>query len=511
MSSESIHSNKRIAQNMILLYVRQIIVMFVSLYTSRIVLEVLGVENYGIYSVVGGLVAMFSVLSGSLTAAIGRFITYELGKGEKGRLCTVFSTSLNVQFILSFLVIILMLTVGRWFLNERMTIPTERLATANVVLYVSMFTFLVNLISVPYNAMIVAHERMNVFAYVSLLEVLLKLGLVYLLRLLSGDSLVNYVWLIFVVAMLIRVVYGLYCRVQFSECRYECRLDGKLLKEMLAFSGWNFIGSSSTILKNYGVDIVLNLFHGTAINAARGVAMQVNNAVNSFVGNFFMAVSPQLTKSYAAGDLPYVRKLSYASSKYGFYLLLLLSTPFVFETHKILSIWLVEVPEYAVVFVRLLLIDTLITSLSQPMIIVMLATGKIKWYQIVVGGINMLNVPLSYILLKNNYSPEVVLYVAICLSVLCLIARIFFLRVLAQFSVSIFVRDVLSRVFFVSLFSSITPYLLCYKLDAGNLRLFLIVLLGSLMTLLSVYFLGINRLERQFVVNKLKFILFRKG
>lgn len=276
--------------------------MMVSLYTSRVVLATLRVEDFGIYNVVGGVVTMFAIISTSLSSAISRFITIELGKGDLRRLKTVFSTAVVIQFLMALVVVILAELIGVWFLNNKMNIPEVRMNAANWVLQFSIFTFGVNLICIPFNALIIAHERMSAFAYVSILEVSLKLLIVYLLVLMSVDKLIVYGALLLVVAIVITFAYFIYCRRHFKECKCFCRIDRFLLKRMLSFSGWNFIGASSAILRDQGVNIAINLFCGPTVNAARGMAVQVNHAINSFAQNFMTALNPQITKSFAVGD-----------------------------------------------------------------------------------------------------------------------------------------------------------------------------------------------------------------
>ena len=317
-------NNRKIAKNTLLLYFRMLLTMAVSLYTSRIILNTLGVEDFGIYNVVGGVVAMFSIISGSLSAAISRFITYELGREGYDRLKVIFSSAVTIQVILAFLICILAEVGGVWFLNTQMNIPVERVVAANWVLQCSIFTFMINLISIPYNAAIIAHERMKAFAYVSILEVVLKLLVAFALYIVIFDKLKVYAVLLLIVALIIRFVYAYYCKRHFKECTYRFIYDKEVLREMAGFAGWNLIGSSAGVLKDQGVNIVINLFCGTTVNAARGIAVQVNNATQSFVRNFMTALNPQITKSYASSDSEYLMKLLYKGSRLSFYMLSLI-------------------------------------------------------------------------------------------------------------------------------------------------------------------------------------------
>lgn len=380
-------NNKRIAKNTLLLYIRMLFLMAVNLYTSRVVLNVLGVEDFGIYNVVGGVVAMFSMLSGSLSAAITRFITYELGTGDRESLKRIFSSAVTIQIGLAVLIILLAEAIGVWFLNIKMNIPDARIVAANWVFQFSILTFAINLISVPYNASIIAHERMSAFAYISILEAIGKLAIAFLIVVSPMDKLIFYAILMCAVALIVRFAYGIYCKRNFEECTYHFIFDKDLLKRMFGFAGWNFIGATSAVLRDQGGNVVINLFCGPAVNAARGIAFQVNNAVSGFVTNFMTALNPQITKSYAAGDRDYMMTLIYQGARLSFYMLLLLSLPVLINTHYILELWLKTVPEHAVLFVQLVLVFAMSESISHPLITAMLATGKIRNYQLVVGGL----------------------------------------------------------------------------------------------------------------------------
>ena len=353
--------------------------MAVSLFTSRVILNTLGVEDYGIYNVVGGIVTMFSVLSGSLSASISRFITFELGKGDFKRLKTIFSTGVNVQIGLSVLIIAIAEVVGIWFLNTKMNIPPERILAANWVFQCAIFTFVLNLLSVPYNAAIIAHEKMSAFAYISVIEVTLKLIIVYILMASPFDRLGTYAVLLFLVGAVIRFIYGYYCKRHFEECTYHFVIDKPILKEMTGFAGWNFLGNGAYMLNTQGVNILMNLYFGVAVNAARGVATQVDAALKQFVNNFTTAVNPQITKSYAQGDLDYMHKLVCRSAKLSAFLMLFFAVPIILETKTILTLWLKTIPEYATIFLQLTIISSFVdTVLANSLVTSMFATGNIK-------------------------------------------------------------------------------------------------------------------------------------
>lgn len=510
MNSDSSANNKRIAKNTLLLYFRMLLTMVVSLYTSRVVLGALGVEDYGIYNVVGGVVAMFSMLSGSLSAAISRFITFELGTGNKDKLKRVFSSSVTIQMGLSAIILVLAETAGLWFLNNKMVIPESRMYAANWVYQLSLLTFVINLISIPYNAAIIAHERMSAFAYISIFEAVSKLVVAYCIVISPIDRLILYAIMLTTIAIIIRLIYGSYCKRKFEECTYHFIYDHDLFKQMFGFAGWNFIGASSALLRDQGGNIVINLFCGPAVNAARGIAVQVNAAIHSFVTNFMTALNPQITKSYASGDQKYLMTLLFQGARLSFYILLLLSLPVIINTHYILKLWLGQVPEHTVLFVQLVLIFGMCESISSPLITAMLATGKIRNYQLVVGGFQMMNLPISYVFLRLGAIPETVLIVAIAISQLCLAARLYMLRGMIGLKARDFIKKVYLNVIIVTVLSSILPFVLSNILDENFISFVLLCIVALVSTFLIEFYLGCTLKERQFVISKVKTIIKKK-
>ena len=504
MSNQTSDNNKRIAKNTLLLYFRMLFMMVVSLYTSRVILNALGVEDFGIYNVVGGVVAMFTVISGSLSAAISRFITYELGKGDQSKLNRIFSASVTIQLLLSLIIVVLIESVGVWFLNTKMTIPMERMTAANWVLQFSIITFVINLISVPYNAAIIAHEKMSAFAYISILEAVGKLAIAFLIMWSPIDKLIFYAVLMCLVAIMVRFAYGHYCTKHFEECNYHFQWDKELLKNMFCFAGWNFIGASSAVLRDAGGNIVLNMFFGPSVNAARGIASQVNSAITGFVQNFMTALNPQITKSYASGDREYMMTLIFQGARLSFYMLLLLSLPVLINTHYILVIWLKLVPEHAVLFVQLILIFAMCESISNPLVTAMLATGKIRNYQIIVGGLQMLNLPISYVCLKLGCIPESVLIVAIVISQSCLVARLYMLRSMIGLSSVQYMKKVYFNIIVVALLAIAVPGLLSKYMEESFLSFVILSFAAIVCTIIVEFYVGCNGKEREFVVDKVK-------
>lgn len=477
--------------------------MAVSLYTSRVVLNALGVEDFGIYNVVGGIVAMFTVLSGSLSAAISRFITYELGKGNQDNLNKIFSSAVTIQLGLAGIIILLAETIGLWFLNAKMNIPEIRMGAANWVFQFSILTFAINLISVPYNASIIAHEKMSAFAYISILEAVGKLTIAFLIVISPMDKLIFYAILMCLVAIIIRFAYGNYCKRHFSECTYHFIWDKQLLKQMFGFAGWNFIGAASAVLRDQGGNVVINLFCGPSVNAARGIAFQVNNAVNQFVTNFMTALNPQITKSYASGEKEYMMTLIFQGARLSFYMLLLLSLPILTNTHYILELWLKTVPEHTVYFVQLVLIFALSESIAQPLITAMLATGRIRNYQIIVGGLQMMNLPISYLLLRLGFFPEIVIIIAIGISQCCLAARLILLKGMIGISIRKYLQKVYFNIISVSIAAVLLPLISTNYIEESFINFIFISLIAVICTITSIYFIGCNHQERQFIHQKL--------
>ena len=495
-------NNKRIARNTLLLYFRMLFLMIISLYTSRIVLNALGVEDFGIYNVAGGVVAMFSILSGSLSAAISRFITYELGKNNILKLKVIFSSAITIQIGLGIVIVFFGETIGIWFLNTQMNIPIERMVAANWVLQFSIITFIINLISVPYNAVIIAHEKMSAFAYISIFEAIGKLLIAYLITISPIDKLIFYAILMCVVAIAIRLLYGYYCKRHFDECRFHFIWNKQIFQQIFSFAGWNFIGASSAVLRDHGGNIIINLFCGPTVNAARGIAFQVNNAIQGFVSNFMTALNPQITKSYAVKNYTYMMTLIFQGARLSFYMLLLLSLPIIINTHYLLTLWLNTVPEHTVLFVRLVLIFAMSESISGPLITAMLATGNIRNYQIIVGGLQMLNLPISYILLSLGAIPETVLIVAVLISQCCLMARLYMLKKMIKLKIKDYLKKVYFNIITVSIIAIILPICMQERLAENFINFLLSSLICMLCTYLSIYYIGCSYEERKFIYNK---------
>lgn len=503
--SYSSENNKRIAKNTILLYIRTIVIMVINLYASRIVLRTLGVEDYGVYNAVGGVIAMFSVISGALSAAISRFITFELGKGRIERLNVVFSTSVNILVIISILILILAEPIGVWFLNTKMQIPPERMIAANWVLQCALFSFCINVLAVPYNAAIIAHEKMSVYAYISIFESVAKLGVVYLLVVLMLDKLIIYSVLLSIVALVLFVLYYIYCRSHFQECHYHFSFDKQLTKEMIGFAGWSFLTNTTYVFNTQGINILSNLFFGVTINAARGIASQVDGAVMQFVNNFTMALNPQITKNYAQGNDEGCFRLVCKGTKFSYFLMLLFAIPLISETDFVLRIWLGDtVPEYASLFIKLGLIAIVIDRIGVTITTACMATGNIKAYTLFVSLSASLAFLLSWFFFKLGLPSESAYYAFIISYVAVNATRLIMMKKLCGFSIRVFFQEVVIRIGLTTFFALIVPVSVLLFLPSSIMRFFIILLFSTLSTLLCSFYIGMTESERGVVTNFIK-------
>ena len=497
MTAADTNRGKRIAKNTLMLYFRMLFMLFLGLFTSRIVLSALGEADYAVYNVVGGVVAMFTIISGALNSAVSRFITFEMGKGADAQLNKVYSTAVNIQVILSVIVIVLAEPAGLWFIDNRMTIDPSRIPAARWVLQFSLLSFAVNLMSIPQMASITAHEKMSAYAYIGVLDGILRLAAALLISWSHSDRLILYAFLMFLSVLAVRLAYGLYCRMNFDECRYRPVLDKSLLKEMFSFAGWNFIGVAAGVMRDHGGNLLINVFAGLGMNTPRALALQLNGAVQGFVTNFMTAVNPQITKSYASGEKDYMISLVMKSSRMSYYLLMLLVVPVFFNSEFLLELWLQDVPERTEVFVRLFLILSLSECISNPLMTSALATGRIRDYQIIVGGLIMLNLPLSYIFLKSGAPAEITVVIAIVISQLCLAARLFVLRKLMAFPVRRFLSKVYLNIMAVSVVAVMILLPLQCFVPEGMAGFAVNVLLCLAVAAASVFFVGCSGKERR--------------
>ena len=473
-TDRNMKNGRRVARNAAMLYCRMFLLMFIGLFTSRVVLRELGVEDYGIWNAVGGVVTMFTFVTTAISSAISRYLAYELGRSDREKLRRVFSTGLMVQLLLCLVLAVLVETVGLWMVDAKMVIPEPRAGAARFVLHCSLGVLVLNMLSVPFNAAIIAHERMSAFAYISVGEALLKLLTAVLLGVSAFDKLETYALLMLAVALLVRVTYGIYCRRNFEECGVRPKFDRPLFREMAGFAGWNFLGSGTNVLNVQGSNLLVNLFFGVAVNAARGVAAQVELVVKQFATNFLTALNPQITKSWAAGDREYCWSLVAKGAKFAYLAILLFLLPVVLESDMLLRLWLVDVPDGAVLFVRLTMLALLVDMTGNPLLTLQLATGKVRRYYLLTGLLSLLCLPAVWLAFRLGAGAEwaYVCLTAVYLAVLAL--RLEFARRDAGFPVGRFLREVMLRLIVLTALSSVLPLLVRVLMAEGALRLVLV-------------------------------------
>lgn len=496
-------NSKRIAKNTIFLYIRMLILMLVSLYTSRVVLAALGVEDYGIYNVVGGIVVLFTFINNAMITSTQRFLNYELGKNDQLQAQKVFSISLNIHILIAIFIFLLCETIGLWFLNTTIQYPESREFAVQVTYQLSVITTCVKIIRAPYNAAIIAYERMSFYAYLSILEAVLQLGIVFLLIAYNSDRLILYSILLCIVAIVVNLCYYAYCRTKFNICNYKLYRDKSIYKQLLSFSGWSLFGGVANMGASQGLNMLLNVFFGVTVNAAMGIATQVNSAVTSFVHSFQTAFNPQIVKSYAAGDYKYFIKLILSTSKYSYLLLFILALPIYICTPEVLSVWLTEVPDYSVSFCRLMLIFALLDALQGPLWYSVQATGKIKTYQILMSFMILSNLPIAYVCLKLGYSPSSVLVVRCIINLATLFVRLWYLNRLYKFPVMEFVNGVIFRIVPITVIAYLISYI---PIDADTplLKILIVVAMTLVTNIVMILSIGLNRNERGVVRRNIK-------
>ena len=509
MSQETTTNNKRIAKNTLVLYVRMFVMMAISLYTSRVVLQVLGVEDFGIYNVVGGIVSMMGVINGAMSVSTQRFLTFELGKGDSVRLKQVFSMCVTIYLLLAILLLVLAETVGLWFLNNKLIIPADRITAANWVYQFSIFSTVFSLLANPYNAVIISHEKMGIYAYISIIDAILKLAIVYLLLIIPIDKLSTYGFLMLLIHVANSGFYWLYCHLKHSESHYRFYWETRLFKTLLSYTGWNLFGSTAALVKGQGLNILLNMFFSPAVNAARGIAYQVNSTVSHFFTNFYTAVRPQITKYYAQHDHENMFKLVFRSSKMSFFLILLISLPIIIEAPYVIQLWLGQRPDYVVPFMRLIIAITAVDAMANPLMTTAHATGKIALYQSLVGSMTILNIPISYLLLSYGSGPLVVFEISLMISVINLFLRLWIVKRLVDFPVADYIKQVFANCVFVAAISAVVPCLVYQYIEESFASFLLICILSLLSTVSTIYIVGLQPQERLFIINSIKSKLHR--
>lgn len=504
--TDTIQNNKRIAKNTMMLYIRMFVMLAVGLYTSRVVLNVLGASDYGIYNIIGGVVVLFSFLNNALISATQRFLNFNLGKKDINAVHRVFCMSMNAYFILSLLFIVLAETIGLWFVNTQLNIPEHRHNAALWVYQFSILTFIVSLLRIPYNATIIAYERMVFYAYVSLIEVVLKLVVVYLLYITSYDKLILYALLYTLIPLLMNGIYKVYCNHNFVTTKYKRLWDKDIFQSLFSFSGWSLFGSLANMSAQQGINILVNIFYGVTVNAAVGIANQVTSHVYQFISNFQTAFQPQIVKTYAANETELFHKLIFRSSKFSYYMMFILAFPIILITQNILEIWLVDVPEYTAIFCQLILGFLIIECVAAPLWMAVQATGHIKRYQILMAICIFMNFPLTYLVFKLGMPVYTAWIIRIIVQLITFIVRCSYLEKNMNFPILIFLKDVIKPIILVSIICIPFPIILTILSEKNIINLIMIVGFSMVNVLFTIYFIGLTKSEKSIV----KEYIFRK-
>ena len=487
-------ANKRIAKNTLLLYIRMFIMMGVSLYTSRVVLQKLGVDDFGLYNIVGGVVVLFSVFNSSLSGSTQRFLNYEMGRDDVTSVNKVFQCSMMLHVILCVILILLAETIGLWYVNTYLNVPFGRYDAARIVYHLSVLTFCINVLRVPFNACIIAHEKMDFYAYVSVAEAGLKLLVVFMLSMCDCDRLVFYSFLILLVTVFVNSSYMIYCSKTFPDIKTKLLWDRQKIKGMMSFSGWSLLGSAVVISAQHGINMVLNFFCGVGLNAAAGIANQVTSGMYGFISNFQTAFNPQIVKLYAQKQFNDYFSLIFRASKFSFLLFWLISVPVFLYAPILLDYWLDEVPPHAVSFCRVIIIFLLIDALNGPLWTAVNATGKIRIYQILMSGIILCNIPVAILLLWFGLEPELVWFSKIIFNIIAMIVRWGYLRRIVGFSYCKYITNVIVPLSLV-IFLTIVPLSILY-LSSFDINIWICILFALLYVLFVSYMFGLNKQEK---------------
>src|SRR5690554_1211202 len=504
-------SNKRIAKNTLFLYFRMFFSMGVGLYTSRLVLDALGVVDYGLYSLIGGIVMMFAFLNSAMASSSQRYLSFDIGRNDLERLQKTFNATLNIHFLIALIIFILAETIGLWFVLNKLEIPENRIVAAQWVYQFSVFTLIMNVVQVPYNALLIAREHMSVYAYVSVLENVLKLAVALILLQVKSDRLILYAILIFSIAFLIRLIYKIYCKRKFKESVYRFYYDKIYYKELISYSGWNLFGSIAAVARGQGSNILLNIFFGPIANTAYSLTLVVQSVIGGFIRNFQTAVNPQIIKNYSRGDSKTSLNLMYKSAKFSFFGMFILVLPFLYNIEYVMTLWLKEVPPYTIDFIKLALIFSLIETISNPLMSGLHATGKIKMYQILVGSLVFLNLPIAWLILKITQIPHSFYWSFIFISILSLFVRLYFIQNLMKIRVISFYKEVLFKITIVIIGVVVLIYPFSRQLvEKNDFMPFLIKtsIIVSVLILLIVA-IGMNKAERQFLKSAIQNKLYK--
>ena len=502
------NNSEKIAKNTLALYGRSLIVLTVSLYTSRVVLNTLGVKDYGLYNVVGGVISMLGFLSTTMHATYQRFFNVAMGEGQELDIKKLFRTSLTVQLLLAMVIVAIGETLGLWFLNNRLVIPDGRMHAARILYQVTIFSFIISVFKAPFGSLITAYEKMSIYALFSILETFLKLCIVFVIMVANSDKLILYSFLMQIITIVDFFLYFIYCRRKIPTTDVGFDWSKETLKKMLSFSVWSTLGTLAYSMKNQGINIVLNLFFGTTVNAARGVASQVLHAVNQFITSYQTAFRPQLTKLYASGDYEAAMFLYYGATKLSYFLLFTLSLPILLETPFILHIWLGNVvPEYAAIFTRIILLTAFVSAFANPTTCIAYATGKIKNFSIVVSTFNLLIVPIAYLFLKLGFGPISAMVVSLAITIIVQIVRLIVVSNITVLKVTDYLKKVVLPVGTYTILSSVLPLIISRTYSEGWLRFFFVLLGATISSFFFIWIVGLNEIEKRFVMSKIKFLI----
>lgn len=497
-------NNKRIAKNTLYMYLRMAITLVISLFTSRVVLNALGVNDYGINNVVAGFVSMMGYFNSLLYSGTSRFLTIGLGKGDLSKLQRIFSACLTIHVIIALITLILGETVGLWFLNNKLVIDADRLYAANIVYQFSLFSLALSIMQTPYGASIISHEKMSIYAYMSIFDVSMKLLIVFLLLYCGGDKLILYSTFYFIVSIINIIFYRIYCIKNFKECGLKLGFDKKLYKEIFNYVGWNSLSALAFMLNGQGVNVLLNLFFGTTVNAARGIATTVCGHLSNFVTNFQIAVNPQVLKYYAQGNIEQMNQLTKNNAKYSFYLVLLFSLPFLIETRFIIQLWLGQVPQYTVEFIRFSILILMIQAIDYPIGGAIHAHGKMKFPNITSSIVYLSALPISYIFMNYGTSPVIAYLILSCVYPGALICDLWVLHKYSGFNRMNYLYDVVIKGLLLLAIAFIIPFIIHNLMPSSFLRFLSVSLSSVLISSILVFYWGLNKTMRKHILTKLQ-------
>ena len=507
MTSNISSNNKTLAKNTLFLYFRMLLTMLIGLYTSRVVINVLGISDYGIYNVIGGIVAIFASLNGAMASASSRYITFYIGRNDQTQLKHIFSILALFHIFIAVIILLLCETIGLWFFYEKMQIPSDRMNVAFWLLQFSYASAFLSVINTPYTSLIVGREKMDIYAYISVFDSLAKLIIVLLISYSPIDKLLFYGFFLFVIQFVDFILYRVYCRRRFPESIMTLNINRGLVKEIICYSGWSLFGNLAFAANTQGVNLLLNMFFGPVVNAARGVAVQVNNLINSFVSNYQMALNPQIVKNFASENFNRMHTLMFASARYGYFLLFFIMLPIFFESDILLKLWLKIVPEDTVVFLRLILCTCLINCLANSWTVAAGAIGKVKKLNIIVGSLLLAVIPISYIFFKMGFSALTVFLIHLVITFFCLVIRVLLFYKAINMKMASYVKQVIIPIFCSSVIALVFPFVVYLNMNQSWTRFFIITAVSFFWSFVCIWYVGLKKEERSSFLIFLKKLL----